>query len=300
MILFTIFGIVLFLFRVPVIGIGSGVLLAFFATSLISIKKGHIHRGAWITTAAIAVLSTVVCFGAPFQNTNFLPYRDSCFVAVMTICNYVISLRRKQLHGFFLFTIALWMLLNITLYRPLYEAGVHDAIMNIIICSLGLFTANMSILLYDRFTRRVVSRAVENEKKSSDAFEKISAVINETKEGLNIGKQLSASTEKAAESVEEIDRLYAYINEETVSLSSEAVSIKDTSVLINDKAEKMKNSVQEQSKEITRTSDALAQMSSNLTNISNIATEQRSARRLMKLIQMLPQTSRLQKRFRTH
>ena len=39
----------------------------------------------------------------------------------------------------------------------------------------------------------------------------------------------------------------------------------------------MKNSIQEQSKEITRTSDALAQMSSNLTNISNIATEQNSA-----------------------
>ena len=39
----------------------------------------------------------------------------------------------------------------------------------------------------------------------------------------------------------------------------------------------MKNSVQEQSKEITRTSDALAQMSSNLTTISNIATEQNSA-----------------------
>ncbi len=67
------------------------------------------------------------------------------------------------------------MLLNITLYRPLYEAGVHDAVMNIIICSLGLFTANMSILLYDRFTRRVVSRAVENEKKSSDALAQMSS-----------------------------------------------------------------------------------------------------------------------------
>ena len=157
--------------------------------------------------------------------------------------------------------------------------------MNIIICSLGILTVNVSILLYDSFTRRVVSRAIDNEKKSSAAFEKISAVINETKEGLNIGKLLSASTEKAATSVEAIDKLYAYINQEAVSLSTEAVSVKDTSVQINDKAEKMKTGAQEQSKEITATSSALTQMSASLTNISNIASQQRSG--MDKLVQNL-------------
>lgn len=238
MILFVIFGVVMFLFKLPLLGAGSLILLAFFTTSLTLIKKGNIHKGAWTTTAAIAVLSAVVCFGAPFQNTNFLPYRDSCFLAVMAVCNYVISLRRKQLYSFFAFSALLWLALNAAIYNPLYQTGVQAAVMNIIICSLGIFTTNVSILLYDRFTRRVVSRA--------------------------------------AESVEEIRKLYAYINKETVSLSSEAVSVKDTSVQINGKAEKMKSSVQEQSVEISRTSAALTQMSTSLNNISDIATQQRS------------------------
>lgn len=276
MILFAIFGVVMFLFKLPLLGAGSLILLAFFTTSLTLIKKGNIHKGAWTTTAAIAVLSAVVCFGAPFQNTNFLPYRDSCFLAVMAVCNYVISLRRKQLYSFFAFSALLWLALNAAIYNPLYQTGVQAAVMNIIICSLGIFTTNVSILLYDRFTRRVVSRAAENEEKSAAALKKISAVLDETKEGLNIGKLLSASTEKAAESVEEIRKLYAYINKETVSLSSEAVSVKDTSVQINGKAEKMKSSVQEQSVEISRTSAALTQMSASLNNISDIATQQRS------------------------
>ena len=284
-VLFALFGIVLFLFNVPVIGVGGVVLAAFFTTSIMLVKKGHVHKGSWITTAAITILTMVVCFGAPFQQTNFLPYRDSYFIAVMTVCNYVVSLRRKQLQTFFLSTIIICLIANILIYKPLYEAGFFEALMNIIICSLGILTVNVSILLYDSFTRRVVSRAIDNEKKSSAAFEKISAVINETKEGLNIGKLLSASTEKAATSVEAIDKLYAYINQEAVSLSTEAVSVKNTSVQINDKAEKMKTGAQEQSKEITATSSALTQMSASLTNISNIASEQRSG--MDKLVQNL-------------
>ena len=148
--------------------------------------------------------------------------------------------------------------------------------MNITICTLAIITTNICLLLIDRFTRRVVKIADENEKKSSKAFDKITAVINETKEGLDIGKQLSNSTAKAANSVEEIGNLYNYINNETATLSSEAVTIKDSSFQINEKADQMKQSVQNQSNAISTTSAALNQMSASLTNISSIANEQRS------------------------
>ena len=276
MILFGLFGIVLFIFKYFVIGAGGLFLLAFFATSLSLIKRGHIHRGAWTTTAAIMFVSAIECYGGPFAVSNYLPYRDCGFIAVMSVCNYVISLRRKQLHVFFGAGLAIWFITNIFRYRPLYIEKGQSAIMNIIICSLAIITTNICILLFDRFTRRVVERADENEKKSSKAFEKITAVINETKEGLDIGKKLSESTAKAANSVEEIGNLYSFINEETSTLSSEAVTIKDSSFQINDKADQMKKSVQSQSNAISTTSAALNQMSASLTNISSIANEQRA------------------------
>ncbi len=276
MILFAIFGIVLFIFHYTIIGIGGILLLAFFATSLYFTKAGHIHRAAWITTFAIILVAAVECYGGPFVVTNFLPYRDACFISVMAVCNYVISLRRKQLQTFFLTSFGIWLLTNFLRYPPLYQANLRTSIMNIIICSLGIITANVTILLYDSFTRRVVIRAEEHQKKSTQAFEKLTSVFNESKEGLNIGKLLSESTEKAAISVEEIDKLYSFINDETVSLSSEATTIKDSSIQINNKAEQMKLSVQGQSNAINQTSAALTQMSASLTNISTIATQQRS------------------------
>ncbi len=240
MLLFAIFGIVLFSFKYTIVGLGSLFLLAFFISSLFFTRKGHIHRAAWTTTFAIILVSAVECYGGPFAVSNFLPYRDSCFIAVMTICNYVISLRRRQLHVFFGAGLLIWFATNALRYQPLYQTNPKTASMNIIICSMAIITANICILLFDRFTRRVVERAEDNEKKSAFALSKISNVIIETAEGLNIGQQLSESTNKASNSITQIRNLYNYINEETTNLSTEAVTIKDSSFEINNKAEQMK------------------------------------------------------------
>ena len=276
LILFGLFAIVLFVFKYFIISIGSFFILSFFMTSLSLIKRKHIHFGAWLTTAAILVVVAVEFYGSPFTVTNYLPYRDACFLSVMSVCNYVISLRRRQLHVFFGVGIALWGLQNVVRYQPIFQADPNTATMNIIICSMGIITANICILLFDNFARRVVSRAEENENKSSLALNKISNVIIETAEGLNIGKQLSESTNKASNSVSEIRELYYYINTETNTLSSEAITIKDSSYQINDKAEQMKKSVQSQSDAISTTSAALTEMSASLTNISSIANDQRA------------------------
>ena len=34
---------------------------------------------------AIAVVTALECFGAPFIDSNFLPYRDSCFIVAAKI-----------------------------------------------------------------------------------------------------------------------------------------------------------------------------------------------------------------------
>ena len=107
MLMFTLFGIALFIFGFPLVGGGAVFLLAFFGVSLASIKQGHVHRGAWLTTIAIAIITALEGFGAPYIHSNFLPFRESCFIVVMTVCNYVVSLRRKQLHYFSIFILVL-------------------------------------------------------------------------------------------------------------------------------------------------------------------------------------------------
>ena len=276
MIVFAIFGIVLFYFKYFIVGAGGLFLLTFFIISLVYSKKGHIHLASWITSVAIILISAIECYGGPFGISNYLPYRDSFFISAMAVCNYVISLRRKQLHVFFAIGLFIWILINIIRYQPLYMQNGNTAIMNVVICSLGIITVNLCLLLFDSFTRQVVKIAEESENKSQLALSKISNVIIETAEGLNIGKQLSESTAKAAGSVQEIDDLYTYINSETTTLSSEAVTIKDSSFQINEKADQMKQSVQSQSNAISSTSAALTEMSASLTNISSIANDQRA------------------------
>jgi len=275
MLMFLLFGIALFVFGYPLVGGGSIILLIFFISSLILIKKGNIHQGAWLTTIAISIVTALECFGAPFIDSNFLPYRDSCFIVVMTVCNYVVSLRRKQLHSFLIFLCIIWTLMNLIVYKPLFIASPKNVTLNNVICSLGILTANIAIILFDSFTRNVVKLASENEQKSNEAFNKLSNVINGTKEGLDIGKQLSQSTGKAASNVQEIDDLYKFINQETRNLSSQAVTIRDSSQQINDKAEQMMQSIQNQNNTITQTSASLNQMSQNISGISGKASEQR-------------------------
>ncbi len=275
MLMFTLFGIALFLFGYPLIGGGSVFLLAFFTSALVCIKKGYVHRGAWISTIAIAIVTALECFGAPFIDSNFLPFRDSCFIVVMVVCNYVVSLKRKQLHGFFIFLVILWILANLLIYKRLWVNSPKNVTFNNVICTLGILTSNIAILLFDRFTRKVVERAADNEKKSNEAYDKISNVIINTREGLNIGKQLSSSTEKAADSVTEINNLYTYINSEAANLSQQASTINDSSIQINDKTEKMMLSVKNQNDTITQTSASLSQMSQKIYEINEKASQQR-------------------------
>ena len=275
MLMFTLFGIALFLFGYPLIGGGSVFLLAFFTSALVCIKKGYVHRGAWISTIAIAIVTALECFGAPFIDSNFLPFRDSCFIVVMVVCNYVVSLKRKQLHGFFIFLAILWILANLLIYKRLWINSPKNVTLNNVICTLGILTSNIAILLFDRFTRKVVERAADNEKKSNEAYDKISNVIINTREGLNIGKQLSSSTGKAADSVTEINNLYTYINSEAVNLSQQASTINDSSIQINDKTEKMMLSVKNQNDTITQTSASLSQMSQKIYEINEKASQQR-------------------------
>ena len=275
MLMFTLFGIALFLFGYPLIGGGSVFLLAFFTSALVCIKKGYVHRGAWISTIAIAIVTALECFGAPFIDSNFLPFRDSCFIVVMVVCNYVVSLKRKQLHGFFIFLAILWILANLLIYKRLWVNSPKNVTLNNVICSLGIFNSNIAILLFDRFTRKVVERAADNEKKSNEAYDKISNVIINTREGLNIGKQLSSSTGKAADSVTEINNLYTYINSEAANLSQQASTINDSSIQINDKTEKMMLSVKNQNDTITQTSASLSQMSQKIYEINEKASQQR-------------------------
>ena len=276
MLMFSLFGIALFIFGYPLIGGGAVFLLAFFGTSLASIKKGYIHQGAWLTTIAIAIITALECYGVPYIHSNFLPFRDSCFMVVMTVCNYLVSLRRKQLHCFSIFLLLLWISANLLIYSKLFAESPQALTLNNTICSLGLLTTNLAILLFDRFTRRVVDRAAENERKSNEAYDKISNVIKDTKEGLNIGKQLSASTDKAAGSVEEINELYAYINSEASTLNTQAKQIKDSSILINDKAEKMMMTVKNQHTTISQTSTSLGNMSQSIYEINEKAAQQRA------------------------
>lgn len=270
-IMFVLFGITLIIFDFPVIGGAALFLVAVFATSLYYIKHSHIHIGAWIITGAILVLTGVVCFGSPFKDTNLLPYRSACFIAVMAVCNYAVSLRRRQVYTFFIVSFLIWIADNLVNYPPLYATNFRSCFLNVVICSLGIITTSLLIILIDGFNRKVVDRAASNEKKSFAALEKISNVIEESKTGLNIGKQLSSSTDKANDSVREIKDLYAYLNQEADNLKNETDTVKESSVQINSQAEKMKDSVMDQSNSISQTSAALTQMSANLTNMSNIA-----------------------------
>jgi methyl-accepting chemotaxis protein len=143
-----------------------------------------------------------------------------------------------------------------------------------VITNFAVIISYVTIFLINRFNARIIDQAEQKERVSIAALEKIRAVFEESKAGLNVGKRLSDSALTATGSVSRIQELSRYLIDESSHLSIEASTVNESGSQITDQALKMKDSVHEQASSITETSAAMTEISANIANISKIASAQ--------------------------
>jgi methyl-accepting chemotaxis protein len=250
--------------------------VAEFSVALGLVKKGRIFAGSYLSTAGLIVSCAIVVFFAPYYPTALICYRNAFFVVMMALVNQLVSFKRHQLYAYFAASVFIWIIAILTVFKPLYNGVSSDAWGNIFINSMALVIGNLLVMILNSFSFKITSKVEEDEKQIQEHLNKILAVVEESKEGLNIGQQLSESADTASRSLSRIEEFSRYLTKESSTLSSETLIVKHSGEEISQQASNMRNSVQSQTDSISQTSAAMTEMSSNIQTISKIASAQKT------------------------
>ncbi len=251
--------------------------IAIYVSSTILIKYKSPVTGAMLDTIGFLI----VCIGMAFfvgDTSNPLHLYEGVFwITGLTTANQAVSLNKRQLVFFFIFSVAAFAL-SCFIFVPGYVLiNRVDAIISVVTGFLILIVVNLIILFLYKMDNTLIINAEYAANKANEAVEKMSGVLEQAKKGFDIGNNLSAYTVKANSDVSQIGDLYRYLVTEASNLTSETETIKDSSTQVLKQVNNMKNSVHSQNTAITQTSAAIAQISANLTNINEIAQKRKTS-----------------------
>lgn len=248
-----------------------------FIISLISIKRGRVYQGNYLTTAGIiAGVFIVLFFAENFASTSLVFYRNAFFLVVMAISNELIALKRKQITIFAASSIVIWFI-HLFVKGPVHFArNPTSFISSALICTLAVLISNMIISLLSNFTGKIIDKAEEARNDAESHLNQITKVLDESKNGLQVGNRLYEATQTATASISELNQIYLGISEEAEGLNGQTTTLSESSAQVKRQAEQMKASVQEQNNSISETSSAMAEISANLSNMSDIADRRRA------------------------
>lgn len=274
-VLFSITGI-LISFNVFIGGIASIATSFVFAMSLVQVKKGRISFASKLATVGVSMLGFIVAFFTTRFQSPMVFYKTVCMLIIMAACNLPICLDNKQHIVFMIISLVTWISSSFTIYLNLFQEDFKGSIIAFSICSIGLTVSNGGMFLATQFFNRLIKEAEKNSEHAKSSINKITKVIEESKEGLNIGQKLLSNAESASSSVSEISALYRFLFTETENLNSETSNLQSASAEISRRSSEMKASVSEQNAAITQTSAAVTEISANITNINGIASKRRA------------------------
>lgn len=269
-------AVMVFLKGLFISGIAYLLPIVIFVTSIVLLKKARFTSSVYLGTIGLIALSVVTLFSGDYQEDIFEIYRVLSIILVLTICNQVIALKKRQVFIFFIGSTLLWIV-GVFKFKPLFQVNMRETLLTYLIGCLGIIAANGILFLVQFFNSIIIEVAEESQKKAEATLEKVTVVLDESQAGFAIGQKLISETTTATQNVQNIENLYAYLISETDNLNSETKKITKASKQVMDNANNMTNSVQNQNAAITETSAAVTQISANLNNISDIASRRRTS-----------------------
>lgn len=278
--LFLVFSVALIFMTFKQIGIPMLVSLVAFIISLILIKKNHIYTGSYFSSIGFLIATFIIDFFAGFSDTGFVFFRGACFSVVMAILNYKISMKRGQMIMFFVVSLVFLLVSAFTVYLPVTTRSPMVIAATMTVCVLGIIGANLILLSIETQTGRILKHAETEHEEVEKSLNKITKVLNQSKESLNIGKDLRLSTSVASGNVQKINDLYKNLLECADELTVQTQNVRDSSEQVNYHAGLMSEAIQKQNASLSQTSTAMTEISSNIANINTIASKRREGMNL--------------------
>lgn len=275
--IFLAFGTLCLVQKKTEVGIVAFLSVICYFVSLSLIKREKLQVATIFTILGFVGATYAVTFASTALMNPLLLYRPVLFMCVVAAINAYIALGLRQIVMYFVPCVILWVASLLTIYKPLFAMDFSESMFSFSIGTIAIITINLILFLSNRFNRLLISKSEDEHTKAKVMLKEITVVLDEAKEGLDIGHKLTGSADKANDAVAKIQEIYRLLTSDAVALNKDANDVKGVGTRINEQAAKMKASVQEQNASITQTSAAMTQISANISNISTIASKRRAA-----------------------
>ncbi len=250
---------------------GSGFI--FFILAFKKFKVGKIKSGTSISTIALLIAESIVVYFLLFGPNPYGLYRILAFTLFLFVGKFLLTSSLKELLTFAVWSMAMFVSKAILSYKemPVDQIDVFIACVGIsLVCIVGTMLVLASLYM---MMNSLTAYAEGEKKKVENAFEKVTNVLTDSKQGLEVGNVLSEEATTAALDLRKMASVFSTLQSSATQLTNSISTVMDLFLTIEKNATVMQEGTKSQNASITESSVALTEISTNLSSVNQIATQ---------------------------
>jgi methyl-accepting chemotaxis protein len=254
----------------------TAILIGAMLYALVLLRKAKYRGASLLSTVALFLISQAVLFLMPYTGAPSQAYRPFAFMAVMSVCNALVALDRRQVLLFSLGVLASWLAGFATIFRHFFASDASEIAAIFLIGLLGLAISGTVLLSLRRLSDQLLANAEEQACRAEGALKNLRGMLQDAREGMEIGDRILSASGKVEESLESVRTILGHLIAGSDSLVRESDEFGSSSQRVLASANAMKGSMDEQNSAISETSAAITEISASLSHVSGIASKRRA------------------------
>ncbi len=251
------------------------ILILILAAAVILLRNKKYLFASRIITGILFASSMAAMFLMPYTGVPSEAYRPFAFITVMSTCNIIVALQKKQIFLFFSGSVTGWLIAFATIFLGLFEVNRQVTLAIMLVGILGMSVTNIVLLLVKKLSEELLDSAKMQMQSAQGALANLTKIMNDAREGMAIGERILTASGRVQSSLKQVENIENYLSTGSKNLLKESENFTRSSGAVLNSAKSMKENLDEQNSALTETSAAITEISANLANISGIATKRR-------------------------
>lgn len=244
-----------------------------FALALVLPRKGKFAAGAYLCTAGLFLLCTLIAFLLPALNMLQILYRLIITYSAIGTLNLIIAIRRRQLFGFCIGA----LILMITFF--VLNLSLADVVPRrvLFLCIAGIAANTVAHLLIYTLNDDIYNIAHAHTLKAQESLEKMKELVENVKDSVEFSVTLGDASDRLDAAVTEMQKVYQYLQSQSDSWEKISDDLKRSFDTILEKMQDMTDMLGNQNDSINQSSSVLSNISQHIGNVNTIASQRRDS-----------------------
>lgn len=251
-------------------------LLLLVTSALACLRGGKYQICSSLITMSLLGSSLCVLFFLPYVGNPQEIYRPLAFVFTMLAANSLIAISARQITMYIVPYSIAWFVSFVTVFKPILEADRRTTLVIMVVGVVGLAWESVSLFQIRSLSLMLLENAEEQSNKSHETLGRLTRVLADARDGMNIGGRIIEATESVRSAVGTVSTLQSYLEGESRKLLEETEALKESGVRVISSTKRMEESGISQTAAITETSASLEQITRNISSINTVADQRRS------------------------